>query len=108
MEERSSHLLIVEDEREIRELVYRFMKKHSFRVSAVGDGCSMIEFLQTAKIDLIILDVMLPGPEDGFALCRRLRASSAVPVIMLTALGEETDRIVGLELGADDYVTKPF
>ncbi|MGE4011679.1 MAG: response regulator, partial [Alphaproteobacteria bacterium] len=88
-------------------LLSKFLTQHGFRVSAAADGRAMMEVLDGAKIDLVVLDIMLTG-EDGLSLCRKLRATSEVPIIMLTALSEETDRIVGLELGADDYVTKPF
>ncbi|WP_317133993.1 response regulator [Methylococcus mesophilus] len=101
------HLLIVDDDRELRQLLPQYLSGHGFRVDAVADGKAMSRILETGRFDLIVLDLMLPG-EDGLALCRRLRASSRLPVIMLTALAEETDRIVGLEMGADDYVAKPF
>ena len=103
----SPHLLIVDDDREIRDLLSRFLRKHGFRVSLAVDGREMRKALEDRAIDLIVLDLMLPG-EDGLALCRRLRTESSVPVIMLTAMGEEIDRIVGLEMGADDYLAKPF
>lgn len=103
----SPHLLIVDDDREIRELLSRFLRKHGFRVSVAVDGRDMRRTLDDRAIDLVILDLMLPG-EDGLALCRRLRVDSNLPVIMLTAMGEEIDRIVGLEMGADDYLAKPF
>lgn len=103
----SPHLLIVDDDREIRDLLSRFLRKHGFRVSVAVDGRDMRRALEDRAIDLIVLDLMLPG-EDGLALCRRLRAESRVPVVMLTAMGEEIDRIVGLEMGADDYLAKPF
>jgi two-component system OmpR family response regulator len=101
------HILFVEDDREIRGLVSRFLKSNDMRVSTATDGREMDQVLADGSFDLIVLDVMLPG-EDGFDICRRLRAASNLPVIMLTAKGEEIDRIVGLELGADDYLTKPF
>jgi len=101
------HLLIVDDDREIRDLLGRFLKGHGFRVTAAADGRAMFEALGDGRFDLVVLDLMLPG-EDGLSLCRRLRAESDLPVIMLTAMGEETDRIVGLEVGADDYLAKPF
>ncbi len=101
------HVLIVDDDREIRDLLSRFLTKHGMRVTAARDGTEMARALAERGIDLVVLDVMLPG-EDGLALCRRLRGESALPVIMLTAMGEETDRIVGLEMGADDYLAKPF
>ena len=104
---RSPHILIVDDDREICDLVSRFLEKHSFRVTTAADGNAMHKQLEIGRFDLVVLDIMLPG-EDGLSLCRRLRADSKLPIIMLTALGEETDRIVGLEMGADDYLAKPF
>ncbi|CAO3405519.1 response regulator [Azospirillum largimobile] len=108
--DRTPHLLVVDDDREIRSLVAQFLTKHGFRVTGVRDGAEMMRTLDGARVDLIVLDLMLPG-EDGLSLCRRLRAApqtAQTPVIMLTAMGEETDRIVGLEMGADDYLAKPF
>jgi two-component system OmpR family response regulator len=105
--EAAPHLLVVDDDREIRDLLSRFLRKHGFRVTAAADGRRMHEALAGGRFDLVVLDLMLPG-EDGLSLCRGLRARSDLPVIMLTAMGEETDRIVGLELGADDYIAKPF
>ena len=105
--ERSQHLLVVDDDREIRDLVSRFLARHDYRVTTARDGREMRHALANWSIDLIVLDLMLPGT-DGLTLCRELRANSNVPVIMLTAMGEETDRIVGLEMGADDYLPKPF
>ena len=101
------HILIVDDDREIRELLARFLTKHGLRTSVAKDGPEMLQVLDGSKIDLIVLDLMLPG-EDGLSLCRRLRVDSVVPIIMLTAMGEDTDRIIGLEMGADDYIPKPF
>jgi two-component system OmpR family response regulator len=101
------HILVVEDDREIRTLVSRFLQSNDLRVTTVGDGREMDRLLRDNRIDLIVLDVMLPG-EDGLEICRRVRSSSSLPVIMLTAKGEDIDRIVGLEIGADDYMTKPF
>jgi len=101
------HILVVDDDREIRDLVSRYLSSHGLRVRTAADGRKMRQVLDDWSIDLIILDLMLPG-EDGLSLCRTLRASSKIPIIMLTAMGEETDRIVGLEMGADDYVAKPF
>ncbi len=103
----SPHILVVDDDREIRDLLARFLKKHGYRVDAAADGRAMFAALEAGRFDLVVLDLMLPG-EDGLSLCRRLRAGSNLPVIMLTAMGEETDRIVGLEVGADDYLPKPF
>lgn len=101
------HVLIVDDDREIRDLLARFLRRHDYRVETAADGRAMMRLIETSRFDLVVLDLMLPG-EDGLSLCRRLRARSRLPVIMLTALGEETDRIVGLEMGADDYLAKPF
>ncbi len=103
----SAHILIVDDHREIRELVSRALAKEGFRVSTAADGHAMRKTLADAKIDLILLDLMLPG-EDGLSLCRGLRAESDIPIIMLTAKGDEVDRVIGLEMGADDYLPKPF
>jgi two-component system OmpR family response regulator len=101
------HILVVDDHREIRDLVSRALAKEGFRVSVAGDGKAMRKVLADSRIDLILLDLMLPG-EDGLTLCRALRADSNVPIIMLTAKGEEVDRVIGLEMGADDYLPKPF
>lgn len=101
------HLLIVDDDREIRSLLQDYLGRNGYRVSAVADGRALRATLAQGGIDLVVLDLMLPG-EDGLSLCRDLRAGSSLPVIMLTARGEETDRIVGLEMGADDYLPKPF
>jgi two-component system OmpR family response regulator len=102
-----AHILIVDDDREIRDLLGRFLTKHGYRVTTARDGQEMRKALAEWRIDLIVLDLLLPG-EDGLTLCRQLRAQSNMPIIMLTAMGEETDRIVGLEMGADDYLPKPF
>jgi two-component system, OmpR family, response regulator len=88
-------------------LLSQFMTQHGYRVSIAHEGRSMMLMLESARIDLVVLDVMLPG-ESGLSLCRRVRSSSSLPIIMLTAVGSETDRIVGLEMGADDYLPKPF
>ncbi len=105
--ERSDHILIVDDDAEIRSLLTRYLEKNGVRATAVGDGRAMWRALDGGAFDLIVLDLMLPG-DDGLTLCRTLRAKSDIPVIMLTARGDETDRIVGLEMGADDYLPKPF
>ncbi len=105
--EPTAHILVVDDDREIRDLLARFLAKHGFRVTTAQDGKEMHRALADWGIDLVVLDLMLPG-EDGLSLCRNLRAKSQIPVIMLTMMGEETDRIVGLEMGADDYIAKPF
>jgi len=101
------HILIVDDDAEIRSLLSQYLVKNGLRVTAVADGRGMAQALDGGRIDLIVLDLMLPG-DDGLTLCRNLRAKSDTPVIMLTARGDETDRIVGLEMGADDYLAKPF
>lgn len=103
----SSHLLIVEDDGDISAMVSHFMREHGFRVSRAANGKALDRVMADSKIDLVLLDLMLPG-EDGLAICRRLRTVSTVPIVMLTALGAEADRVLGLELGADDYLTKPF
>jgi len=103
----SPHILVVDDDREIRELVAKFLTRHSFRVTTAANGKEMRRALADQRIDLVVLDLMLPG-EDGLSLCRRLRAESDLPVMMLTAMREDIDRIVGLEIGADDYLPKPF
>jgi two-component system, OmpR family, response regulator len=101
------HILFVEDDAEISRLVSRYLRANDFRVSAMPDGRKVDRALEDNRFDLILLDLMLPG-EDGLSLCRRLRSQSSVPIIMLTAKGDELDRIVGLEMGADDYLPKPF
>jgi len=105
--QRQDHLLIVDDDAEIRRLLQEYFEKNGFRVTAVAEGRTMRAALKSSRPDIVVLDLMLPG-EDGLALCRDLRSRSNVPIIMLTARGEETDRIVGLEMGADDYMPKPF
>ena len=105
--EAQDHILIVDDDAEIRSLLGDYLRKNGYRATVAADGKAMQAALARGKVDLIVLDLMLPG-EDGLALCRDLRAKSDTPVIMLTARGEETDRIIGLEMGADDYLGKPF
>ena len=107
--EHVDHILIVDDDREIRELVGNYLKKNGLRTSIVADGRQMRAFLEANSVDLIVLDIMMPG-DDGLLLCRELRAGKHrnTPVLMLTARNDETDRIIGLEMGADDYLTKPF
>jgi two-component system OmpR family response regulator len=107
MSETARHILIVDDDRDIRTLLGDYLQKNGFRVTLVADGKGMRRALEQSHIDLIVLDLMLPG-EDGLKLTRELRVHSQVPILMLTALGEEVDRIVGLEVGADDYLSKPF
>ena len=101
------HLLLVDDERSIREPLAQYLTKQGFRVTQTGDAEAARTRLTAYAIDLVILDIMMPG-EDGLSLCRHIRETSETPVILLTARTEETDRIVGLEMGADDYVVKPF
>lgn len=101
------HILVVDDHREIRDAVTRYLEKNGMRATSACDAVDMDMKLANGQYDLIVLDVMMPG-EDGFSVCRRLSAIGTVPILMLTALGEETDRIVGLEIGADDYLAKPF
>lgn len=101
------HILVVDDDRDIRELLSEYLQKQGYRISVAGDGRAMRAAIAVAMPDLIVLDLMLPG-EDGLTLCRELRSQSDVPVLMLTARSEEIDRIVGLEMGADDYLAKPF
>lgn len=103
----ANHLLIVDDDHEICTLLNRFLSKRGFRVSTATDSVEMQEQLQSWKIDLIVLDRMLLG-EDGLKICETVRKTSRVPIVMLTVLGEETDRIIGFKAGADDYLTKPF
>lgn len=101
------HILIVDDDRDIRDLLSEYLQKQGYRVSVAADGRAMRTVMSRSAPDLIVLDLMLPG-EDGLVLCREIRAQSDLPIIMLTARGEEVDRIVGLEMGADDYLAKPF
>lgn len=103
----SCQILIVDDDHQIRELLSDYLHQHGFRVLTAGDGVEMRKLFQRHPFDLIILDIMLPG-EDGLTLCKQLRQHSAVLIIMLSAAGAETDRVVGLEVGADDYLAKPF
>jgi DNA-binding response OmpR family regulator len=103
----SDLILIIEDEPKIARLARDYLEKYGYRVLVAGDGPAGLAAARRESPDLVLLDILLPGL-DGRELCRRLRAESAVPIIMLTALAEESDQIVGLELGADDYITKPF
>jgi DNA-binding response OmpR family regulator len=100
-------VLVVDDEPPVRDIVSQYLTRDGFRVVATGDGRAVMDLVEQESPDLIVLDVMLPGM-SGLELCRAIRARRAIPVILLTARGEETDRIVGREIGADDYVTKPF
>jgi DNA-binding response OmpR family regulator len=100
-------VLVVDDEPTVRDIVGQYLTRDGFRVVTAGDGREVMGLVELESPDLVVLDIMLPGI-GGLELCRSIRARRAIPVILLTARGEETDRIVGLELGADDYVTKPF
>ncbi len=101
------HILVVDDHAEIRDLLKRFMEQHGFKVTCARDGKEMKRLLENWSFSLIVLDLMMPG-EDGLTLCRELRARSNIPIVMLTAMGEDMDRIIGLEMGADDDLAKPF
>lgn len=101
------HVVIVDDDAEIRSLLEDYLRRNGYDATSAAGGRELTRALERRRADLIVLDVMMPG-EDGFEICRRLRAESNVPIIMLTARGEDTDKIVGLELGADDYLAKPF
>ncbi|MBT0961210.1 response regulator [Denitromonas iodatirespirans] len=107
MTDTPDHILIVDDDREIRSLLCDYLERQGLRCTAVADGRQMQAALAAHRVDLIVLDLMLPG-EDGLALCRRLRVDSQIPILMLTARGDDMDRILGLEMGADDYLAKPF
>jgi two-component system OmpR family response regulator len=101
------HILVVDDDQEIRTLLAEYLERNGFRVSTLSEGRDLLRAIEERAVDLVVLDLMMPGP-DGLELCRDLRAKSRLPVLMLSARGEEVDRIVGLEMGADDYLAKPF
>ena len=105
--ETSPHILVVDDDREIRDLLARFLEKHRMRVTVARDAREARRVWTAGHYHIVVLDLMLPG-ESGLDLARWMRSQSDIPIVMLTAMGEETDRIIGLELGADDYVPKPF
>jgi two-component system OmpR family response regulator len=107
MNDPTPHILVVDDHRDIRDLVARYLVKNGLRVTTAESAAAARRSLKSAAIDLVILDIMMPG-EDGLSLCRHLRETGSVPVILLTAVAEEADRVIGLEMGADDYVVKPF
>lgn len=108
MSEKPPRIIIVDDDPELRALLQRFLTEHGHDVRAVASGAELDRTLARAPADLVILDLMMPG-EDGLAICRRLRAAGeTIPILMLTARGDPVDRIVGLEMGADDYLAKPF
>ncbi|MDX1737042.1 MAG: response regulator [Alphaproteobacteria bacterium] len=103
----SQHILIVDDHRDIRDPLKKYLTQNGYRVTTAGDASEARQVLTTHKFDIALLDIMMPG-EDGLSLCRYVQSSFGVPVILLTAMSEDTDKIIGLELGADDYVAKPF
>ncbi|MBL9204588.1 MAG: response regulator [Opitutaceae bacterium] len=105
--EATPHITVIDDHQEIRELVVRYLGDHGYRVSAAESAAAFRRLLERSAPDLVVLDIMMPG-EDGLSLCRYLRATTDLPIIFLTAAAEDTDRIVGLEMGADDYLVKPF
>lgn len=101
------HIIVVDDHRDIRDLVGAYLSQHGYRVSVADSGAALRKSLERGAPDLIILDIMMPG-EDGLSVCRQIRTSAELPIIFLTAMTDDTDRIIGLELGADDYLVKPF
>ncbi|HWA13570.1 MAG TPA: response regulator [Burkholderiales bacterium] len=105
--ETAQHIAVVDDHRDIRELVGRYLTEHGYRVSVAESAAALRRLQERSALDLVVLDIMMPG-EDGLSLCKHLRATTDLPIILLTALAEDTERIVGLEMGADDYLTKPF
>ena len=105
--EKQKHILVVDDDRGIRDLLGKFLRQHGFQASLAKDGAEMQVHLQNDDIDLIILDIMMPG-DDGMTLCKQVRTKLQTPIIMLTAISEAVEKILGLELGADDYISKPF
>lgn len=107
MEKQQHHILVVDDDRGIRDLLGKFLRQQGFETSLAKNGLDMTLHLQQNNIDLIILDIMMPG-DDGMMLCKKIRKESETPIIMLTALSEDVERILSLELGADDYMNKPF
>lgn len=107
MNQNTPHILVVDDHADIRDLLKRFLEQHGFKVTCARDGKEMKRLMEHGHFTLLVLDLMMPG-DDGLTLCRDLRARSSIPVVMLTAMGEEMDRIIGLEMGADDYLAKPF
>ena len=103
----AQHILVVDDDAEIRSLLSDYLERNGFRVTGLPDGRDLMRTLEEQAVDLVVLDLMLPGV-DGLTLCRELRGKSRIPVLILSARGEDVDRIVGLEMGADDYLVKPF
>jgi two-component system, OmpR family, response regulator len=107
MSEPAPHILVVDDHRDIRDLIGRYLVKNGLRVTTAESASAARKAMKAAAINLVVLDIMMPG-EDGLSLCRHLRAAGTPPVILLTAMAEDADRVIGLEMGADDYITKPF
>ncbi len=107
MNDTPSHILVVDDHRDIRETLARYLIKNGLKATSAENAAQARKVLKAASIDLVVLDIMMPG-EDGLSLCRHLVETESTPVILLTAMAEDTDRVIGLEIGADDYVTKPF
>ncbi|MBP1851531.1 response regulator [Rhizobium halophytocola] len=103
----SAHIAIVDDHKDIRDLVGQYLQQHGYKVSMAESGAALRKILESGDIDLVVLDIMMPH-EDGLTVCRQIRSATEVPVIFLTAMAEDTDRIIGLEIGADDYLVKPF
>ncbi|MFB2564741.1 response regulator [Rhizobium sp. IMFF44] len=105
--QKAAHIAVVDDHSDIRDLVGQYLEQQGYKVSVADSGLALRRILERGAVDLIVLDVMMPG-EDGLSVCRHLRATTDTPIIFLTATSEDTDRIIGLELGADDYLVKPF
>ncbi|HEX7811218.1 MAG TPA: response regulator, partial [Burkholderiales bacterium] len=105
--ESTPHIAVVDDHKDIRELVGRYLMEHGYRVSTAENAAALRRLHERSAFDLVVLDIMMPG-EDGLSLCQYLRSTTDLPIILLTVLAEDTERIVGLEMGADDYLTKPF
>jgi two-component system OmpR family response regulator len=103
----TTHVVVVDDHHDIRDLVREYLEQQGYKVSVAESGVALRHILERTTVDLIILDVMMPG-EDGISLCKEIRISSNTPIIFLTAMADDADRIIGLELGADDYLVKPF
>ncbi|MCE8044422.1 response regulator [Halomonas daqingensis] len=103
----TTHVVVVDDHDDIRDLVREYLEHHGYKVSVAESGAALRQILERKNVDLIILDVMMPG-EDGISLCKEIRTSEDIPIIFLTAMADDADRIIGLELGADDYLVKPF
>ncbi len=105
--ESSNHILVVDDHRDIRDSLSKYLAQHEYRTSVAADAAEARKLIDQSAIDLVVLDIMMPG-EDGLSLCRHIRQTTELPVILLTAIADDTDRVIGLEMGADDYLTKPF